>query len=248
MAIARKSLIGLSLVLLLVAGVVLSAPAPGGEKAGKPALKPQTTCPVMGGGINRKLFADAGGYRIYVCCPGCITKVKGNPQKYINMLALRGEQPQKLTKAPAAVPAGRAPKRKIVCASCVAGVKLDPAVKASLATGKEAKISTVTLATLLRAGAPMVLLDARTGRFDDGRRIPGARSLSALSSAAEVAAVIPAKGTLVVTYCASLKCPASRHLAEHLRKLGYTNILEYPEGIAGWVAAGMPVKQAGKTK
>ena len=248
MAIARKSLIGLSLVLLLAAGVALSARAAGGEKAGKPALKPQTTCPVMGGAVNRELFVDAAGYRIHVCCPGCIAAVKANPQKYINILAARGEQPQKLTKAVAAAPAGPAPKRKIACALCAAGVKLDPAVTASLATGTEAKISTVTLATLLRAGAPMVVLDARTGRFDDGRRIPGARSLSALSSAGEVAAVIPAKGTLVVTYCASLKCPASRHLAEHLRKLGYTNILEYPEGIAGWAAAGMPVKQAGKTK
>ena len=49
---------------------------------------------------------------------------------------------------------------------------------------------------------------------------------------------------LVVTYCAGLKCPASHQLAERLEKLGYGNVIEYPEGIPGWIEAGHAVEQA----
>jgi rhodanese-related sulfurtransferase len=58
-----------------------------------------------------------------------------------------------------------------------------------------------------------------------------------------VAEILPDKSELVVTYCANLKCPASRMLAAHLRKLGYKNVLEYPQGIDGWVASGYKVEK-----
>ncbi len=83
-----------------------------------------------------------------------------------------------------------------------------------------------------------IILDARSGKYDDGYRIPGAQSLNSQSSAEEIAKVIPNKDTLVVTYCSNLQCPAGKALAVHLKKLGYTNVLEYPEGIAGWRAGG----------
>jgi len=88
----------------------------------------------------------------------------------------------------------------------------------------------------------MVIFDARSGKYDDGRRIPGAKSLSAESTAEEVAKLIPAKGALVVTYCTNTHCPASSMLAAHLRKLGYANVVEYPYGIEGWAAADMKVE------
>ena len=90
------------------------------------------------------------------------------------------------------------------------------------------------------------ILDARTGKFDDGNRIPGAKSLSSESSAADVAKVIPDKNLPVVTYCANLKCPASGMLAKHLKSLGYSNIREYPEGIEGWISSGNAVEKASK--
>ncbi len=86
-----------------------------------------------------------------------------------------------------------------------------------------------------------LIFDARTGKYDTGERIPGAKSLSAESSAAEVAKAIPDKNASIVTYCANPKCPASEALAKHLKKLGYTNIMEYPEGIDGWIKAGYKV-------
>ena len=54
-------------------------------------LKPQTTCPVMKGNkINKSLYVDAKGKRIYVCCQGCLVKVKADPEKYIKELEAEG--------------------------------------------------------------------------------------------------------------------------------------------------------------
>jgi len=64
------------------------------DHKGKPAshkLKPQTTCPVMGGAIDKNQYVDYKGKRIYVCCPDCIDKVKKNPEKYIKKLEKMGQ-------------------------------------------------------------------------------------------------------------------------------------------------------------
>ena len=50
----------------------------------------QTECPVMGGKINKNLYVDYHGKRIYVCCGMCIGKVKANPEKYIKELEAKG--------------------------------------------------------------------------------------------------------------------------------------------------------------
>jgi YHS domain-containing protein len=54
-------------------------------------LKPQTTCPVMGEPIDKNLYVDYNGKRIYVCCADCIDKVKKNPEKYIKKLEKMGQ-------------------------------------------------------------------------------------------------------------------------------------------------------------
>lgn len=60
----------------------------------------QTTCPVMGGKINKELFVDANGVRIYVCCKGCIAKVKADPEKYIKQLQAEGVELEKTPQSP----------------------------------------------------------------------------------------------------------------------------------------------------
>lgn len=104
-----------------------------------------------------------------------------------------------------------------------------------------ATVNTLGLKTLISSGVPLTILDARAGKYDDGRRIPGAQSLNAESKAEDIARVLPNKESLIVTYCANLNCPASHKLYTHLKSIGYTNLIEYPEGIDGWVAAGNPV-------
>ncbi|MHC4423823.1 MAG: YHS domain-containing protein [Planctomycetota bacterium] len=46
----------------------------------------QTTCPVMGNPINKSLFAEYKGKKVYFCCAGCVDKFKANPEQYIAKL------------------------------------------------------------------------------------------------------------------------------------------------------------------
>ena len=107
-----------------------------------------------------------------------------------------------------------------------------------------ALIDTAAIAILVRSDIPVVILDARSDEYDDGRRNPGASQLPVKSTASEVESVIGAKDTLVVTYCTNLHCPASMALYRHLKNLGYENVLDYPDGLAGWAAAGYEVEEA----
>ncbi|MFC1606692.1 hypothetical protein ACFL47_01880 [Candidatus Latescibacterota bacterium] len=54
------------------------------------ATVPQTVCPVMGGKINKSLYVDANGKRIYMCCTGCTEKIKANAEKYIAQFEKQG--------------------------------------------------------------------------------------------------------------------------------------------------------------
>ena len=73
----------------------------------KAEVKAQTTCPVMGGPVNKSIFVDAEGKRIYLCCKGCIDPVKKDPKKYIAKLEAEGVT---LDKTPAAAPADKPAK------------------------------------------------------------------------------------------------------------------------------------------
>ena len=53
---------------------------------GTACAKPQETCPVMGGKINKSVYADHAGKRVYFCCAGCIEPFNQEPEKYIKQL------------------------------------------------------------------------------------------------------------------------------------------------------------------
>jgi YHS domain-containing protein len=46
----------------------------------------QTLCPVMGNPINKDVFVEYRGKKVYFCCPGCDEKFKANPEKYLDKL------------------------------------------------------------------------------------------------------------------------------------------------------------------
>lgn len=54
------------------------------------ALKPQATCPVLGGKISKQVYADYQGQRIYFCCANCQKPFKANPEKYFEKFAAEG--------------------------------------------------------------------------------------------------------------------------------------------------------------
>jgi YHS domain-containing protein len=46
----------------------------------------QTTCPVMEGAINKDLFTEYQGKKVYFCCEGCKEKFEAEPEKYLAKL------------------------------------------------------------------------------------------------------------------------------------------------------------------
>ena len=98
----------------------------------------QTTCPVMGGKINKELFVDTNGYRIYVCCKGCIAAVKADPEKYIKKMKAEGIELEKVTVPQTTCPVmGKEINKKlyvdadgyriyVCCKKCLAAVKANP--------------------------------------------------------------------------------------------------------------------------
>ncbi len=60
--------------------------------------EPQTTCPVMGGTVNKQLYADHNGERVYFCCAYCEGPFKKDPQKFLDKLKEQGQEPTKTPK------------------------------------------------------------------------------------------------------------------------------------------------------
>ena len=46
----------------------------------------QTSCPVMGGKINKAIYTEYKGKKVYFCCAGCAEKFKEDPEKYLAKL------------------------------------------------------------------------------------------------------------------------------------------------------------------
>lgn len=55
------------------------------KQADKPLVE-QTICPVMGGAINKDLFVEYQGKKVYFCCGQCKGEFEKDPEKYIAKL------------------------------------------------------------------------------------------------------------------------------------------------------------------
>lgn len=63
-----------------------ATPTPAAETAAQEQPITQETCPVMGGEIDKDIYVDYQGRRIYFCCPGCPEEFQKDPEKYIEKL------------------------------------------------------------------------------------------------------------------------------------------------------------------
>jgi len=91
-----RNLIALMVVLALIAGCAKTEkptkaskePAP--EKAAATAVAAaeteQTTCPVMGGAIDKQYFTEYKGKTVYFCCAACKPDFDKDPEKYVAKL------------------------------------------------------------------------------------------------------------------------------------------------------------------
>ena len=73
---------------ILAVFLVVLALAAGPAMAAEP--KPQTVCPVLGGNIDKKVFIDYQGKRIYFCCPGCPAEFSKDLEKYLKKIEAQG--------------------------------------------------------------------------------------------------------------------------------------------------------------
>jgi YHS domain-containing protein len=80
----KMLIIALSLAAFVVGSVWAAEPKAAAEG------KPQTVCPVLGGNINKQVYADYKGKRVYFCCEGCDTEFKKDPEKYMKKLQEEG--------------------------------------------------------------------------------------------------------------------------------------------------------------
>ena len=131
---------GMMMVVIVAGAMVLPVVAFAGSCCGGPAkaakVVAQTTCPIMGGKINKAIFTEQEGKRIYVCCKGCIGKIEKEPAKYIKQLEDAGVTLEKVqTKCP--VMGGKINKKQYVdhdgkriyvcCPGCIGKIKAEPA-------------------------------------------------------------------------------------------------------------------------
>ena len=86
------------IVSMLMVAVFLAGGAAAWAVEKQAVAKTQDMCPVMNAPVNKALYVDHDGKRVYVCCKGCVGEVKKDPAKYIKQLEDAGVT---LDKAPA---------------------------------------------------------------------------------------------------------------------------------------------------
>ncbi|MGE0266841.1 MAG: rhodanese-like domain-containing protein [Candidatus Omnitrophota bacterium] len=97
------------------------------------------------------------------------------------------------------------------------------------------EISYEEMVRLYESKEAYFLVDVRPQQNYEYEHIKGALSLFVVqANAQKINEFLPDKNAKIVVYCSSRSCPMSYHAAQHLQKLGYTNVLNYKGGIGEW--------------
>ena len=108
-------------------------------------------------------------------------------------------------------------------------------------------LTTITadeLKSALESEHPPILINALPRAAHKARHIPG--SINVPNEHLDlIETLIPNKDTPIVVYCANADCEASPKAAEALETMGYTNVLDFEGGYAGWRRAGYPLVGTG---
>ena len=94
------------------------------------------------------------------------------------------------------------------------------------------------LKTKLDSKEDFILLNVLTEYNFELQRIPDSVNIPAEDIEKRALIELTDKHKEIVVYCASLQCQASNFSALALEKLGYSNVVRYEAGLAGWVEAG----------
>lgn len=84
----RSHILSVCTVSMILAGLfvlALSGPALAGN-----AGHPQRLCPITGNPIDKTVYLDHAGHRIYFCCDGCKNVFNQDPAKYLSKMKAEG--------------------------------------------------------------------------------------------------------------------------------------------------------------
>jgi len=89
----------------------------------------------------------------------------------------------------------------------------------------------------LASDRPPVLINTLPREAHEARHIPGSVNVP-VDDIERVEDLVPNKDDRIVVYCANADCTASPTAAERLEEMGYTDVVDFEDGYAGWRQAG----------
>ena len=104
---------------------------------------------------------------------------------------------------------------------------------------------TITLDELrakLDAREDVILVEALGPLYYEDAHLPGAINIPHDQVDELAPELLPDKDAEVVVYCANGPCKNSGIASRRLLDLGYTDVRDYHEGKAEWIAAGLPTE------
>ena len=112
-------------------------------------------------------------------------------------------------------------------------------------------VPTITLDELkakLDAGELVTLVEALGPTYYEDAHLPGAINIPHEQVDELARSLLPDKQAQIVVYCASGPCKNSGIATKRLLDLGYTNVRDYHEGKAEWIAVGLPTESGAAAK
>ena len=79
-------------VLVVMAIAFIGGAASSAQEPAK--VKSQTACPVLSGKIDKNVYLDYEGKRVYFCCESCKDEFLKDPQKYLKKMESEGVTPE----------------------------------------------------------------------------------------------------------------------------------------------------------
>jgi rhodanese-related sulfurtransferase len=104
-------------------------------------------------------------------------------------------------------------------------------------------ITTKDLKKKMDAGEKLTLVNALSSIEFNEMTIPGSINIPSSKLKAGNALLPADKSGLIIFYCKGPKCTKSKKSAKKAKKLGYTNIMVYNEGIPAWIKAKYPLER-----
>jgi|TARA_Y100000310_G_scaffold60623_1_gene55942 rhodanese-related sulfurtransferase len=102
-------------------------------------------------------------------------------------------------------------------------------------------MKTITVEDLKKkidANEDFILVDVLSNESYENKHIPKAINLPINELEQRAPNELPDKNKEVIVYCGSTQCLAPPRAAKKLEELGYTNVVDFESGLAGWKEAG----------